>query len=269
MNEPNNNFNNSDEDRETQNKSRCAHGGIYAEHGWPQHHIIFGVILLGLGVLFLLQNLGIFFIRNIWQFWPVILIGMGISHILQSLNLHGKLWGTMIAGMGGIFLARNLGYLPWNVWHLLWPFVLICVGVGMLLRGFDGAYPGAKPGASIDNDATISDNTFKQDVVFGGVNRRIQAQDFQGGSASAVFGGIELDLRGSTTTRDEMYIEANAVFGGVELKVPYTWDVLVRGTAMLGGYDDKTHPGPAIDGAKRPRLIIRGSAIFGGVSVRN
>jgi hypothetical protein len=269
MNDTNNNLNDSDYDFWGRRKHRSAQGGMFSGHSNPQHHIVLGIIVLGLGVLFLLQNLGIFFIRDIGQFWPVIIIGVGISHLLQSFNLHGKLWGTMIAGVGVIFLASNLGYLPWNAWQMLWPFVLICAGVGMLLRGLDNNPPGNKPGFFHDNGPTISDNIFKHDVIFGGVNRKIQAQDFQGGSASAVFGGIEIDLRGSATTRDEIYIEANAVFGGVELKVPDTWDVLVRGTAMFGGYEDKTHPAPAISGAKRPRLIIRGSAVFGGVNIRN
>ena len=56
---------------------------------------------------------------------------------------------------------------------------------------------------------------------------------------------------------------------GVELKVPDTWEVMVRGAGVLGGYDDKTHPAPAVEGVKRPKLIIRGEAVFGGVSVRN
>jgi len=38
---------------------------------------------------------------------------------------------------------------------------------------------------------------------------------------------------------------------------------------LFGGYDDETAPPRESTGAKRPRLIISGSAVFGGVSVKN
>ena len=138
----------------------------------------------------------------------------------------------------------------------------------MLSRGFGRGHHWDKTGF-MDGASTISDNVVSADVVFGGINRKIQSQDFQGGSASAVFGGVEIDLRGAAITRDEIYMEVDAVFGGVEMRVPDTWDVIVRGTGILGGYEDKTHPSIAIGGVKRPRLIVQGSAIFGGVTVRN
>ena len=84
----------------------------------------------------------------------------------------------------------------------------------------------------------------------------------------AIFGGIELDLRGATTTLEELEIEANAVFGGIELIVPDTWDITVRGSGVLGGYVDKTHRVPTTIGVKRPHLTIRGGAVFGGVTVK-
>jgi hypothetical protein len=55
--------------------------------------------------------------------------------------------------------------------------------------------------------------------------------------------------------------------------VPDAWDVIVRGSSILGGFEDKTHrPSSnlaAPEGVKRPRLVIRGSAVFGGVVVKN
>jgi predicted membrane protein len=107
-------------------------------------------------------------------------------------------------------------------------------------------------------------------TVFGGINRRIDSQEFEGGHISAVFGGIELDLRKANTKKDEIIIEADAVFGGIELTVPEHWRVTVQGSGIFGGYDDQTHPSPAASpDEKRPHLIMTGSAVFGGVSVKN
>jgi predicted membrane protein len=247
--------------------SRGTHGGIYAGHG-DRGHVVLGIFVLLAGILFLLQNLGILYIRNIWQFWPLILIGVGTAHMLDSHTLRGRFWGMFILMLGLFFLANSLGYLPWDIWRLFWPAVLIFWGLAILARALGGRR-WDRPEASFNEPSTISDNVLHEEVVFGGINRKVDAKDFQGGKASAVFGGIEIDLRGAATTREEMFVEANSVFGGVELKVPETWEVVVRGSGVLGGYEDKTHSAPAVEGVKRPRLIVRGEAVFGGVTVRN
>ena len=56
-----------------------------------------------------------------------------------------------------------------------------------------------------------------------------------------------------------------AFWGGIGVTVPRQWSVVNRVTPILGGYEDRTSSAP--DGA--PRLIIRGSAIMGGIEVRN
>jgi predicted membrane protein len=243
--------------------------------------ITLGIIILLVGGLMLMGNLGYFYYDgNFMKFWPVIIIGIGLARIFEAPYVQSKFWGVLITGIGTIILLNNLNFLQWNLSHLLVPFILICAGIGVLLRGFGNRGPMQDPhpinpansssGGAPNYSSSTADNFLHADVIFGGVNRRIQAQDFQGGKATAVFGGVELDLRESATTREEMYIEANAVFGGVELKVPEAWDIVVRGTGILGGYEDKTHRTPvSMPGAKRPRLIIDGSAIFGGVSVKN
>jgi hypothetical protein len=55
------------------------------------------------------------------------------------------------------------------------------------------------------------------------------------------------------------------MWGGIEIKVPDEWEVVNRGNAFLGGFEDKTRPLP---GANR-RLVVTGTAIMGGVEVKN
>ncbi len=257
------------EERWDRRKGRYSHGGIYAGHGKSNSHAAMGIIILLLGILFLLENLGFFFIGDIFRLWPVILIALGVARILDARCLNATLWGAMITVVGAVFLANNLGYLPWNLWHMIWPVLLIFWGAATLLRGFGGQGHWSRPHSFVDDTSTTSDNVLKEMVVFGGIHRKIIAQDFLGGEARAVFGGIDIDLRGASTAKDVIEIDANAVFGGVELKVPDTWNVMVRGAGVLGGYEDKTHPAPVAEGVNRPKLIVRGEAVFGGVTVRN
>jgi hypothetical protein len=106
------------------------------------------------------------------------------------------------------------------------------------------------------------------EVIFSGTERKLVSQDFRGGKIAAVFGGAEIDLREVATTQQEIVIQADAVFGGVELWVPANWKVDVRGSGVFGVYEDKTSVQQPLD-SNAPRLIIRGGAVFGSVTVEN
>ena len=97
------------------------------------------------------------------------------------------------------------------------------------------------------------------------MNRRNISQDFEGGRISVVFGEVTVDLTGAASKLAEVVIQADAVFGSVNLRVPSTWDVDVRGSGVFGGYVNQTHR-PAVPGT---RCVVRGGAVFGGVTVSN
>lgn len=42
------------------------------------------IFLILLGALFLLQNLGLFYIGGLWDFWPLILIAIGFAKLFDS-----------------------------------------------------------------------------------------------------------------------------------------------------------------------------------------
>jgi len=257
------------------------------QHRGPGHGIV-GVILLIVGVVFLLTNLGVFQTDYVRRYWPAILIVLGAGHVLGfggrfsgGTSAHRSLWGGMWMVMGGLLLAQNLGYVRGDMWEVFWPVGLIFMGIAFLLRTHErrtlppgtaaGAAPGSPAGdpAGASNPISAAANRLNEVSVFGGINRRIESQDFEGGHLTAVFGGIELDLRKANTKRDEIVIEANAVCGGIELMVPEGWRVSVQGAGIFGGYEDQTRPGSSPLDAARPHLIMTGAAVFGGVSVRN
>jgi hypothetical protein len=262
----------------------------------PLGGLLAGAILAGIGVLLLLQNLGIIVVDDLWDYWPVILIVVGVSRAASAWDFGGRLWGAIVAFVGAVFLVRNLGLIHGSVWNFFWPVILIAIGLGLLARALDrnGSWdlwgnrpgenrpgsPGDPAGSGLSSSGPAGSagtgpplsgdlrNTFREDHVFGGGKRRVDSPDFEGGEANVIFGGMEIDLRRADTKRDEVYIEANAIFGGIEILVPETWDVTVRGTGIFGGYGDETHRMSSTDG-KRPHLIVTGGAIFGGVNVKN
>lgn len=238
----------------------------------PLGGVIVGLAIATLGVLLLLQNLGIPQFEHIGDYWPVILIVLGTARAVGGCSIRGRVWGGLIVGAGVLFLLHNLGYVHGNLWRLFWPLLLIGLGLVMLVGTIERRRMGGRRnwgGGPRSATRTGTANTLNEWATFGGIRRRIESQDFEGGEANAMFGGIELDLSKAGTQKDELIIEANAIFGGVDMRVPDTWEVSVQGSGIFGGYEDQTTEPRVAPGAKRPHLIITGHAIFGGVSVKN
>jgi Domain of unknown function (DUF5668)/Cell wall-active antibiotics response 4TMS YvqF len=220
-----------------------------------------GLIVAGLGVMFLLNNLNIVRVYEWWRLWPVILIAIGLTKLIDSPDHNEKAGGTVMLIVGGIFLAANLGYLSWRIWEW-WPLLLIGAGVMMLLnRTRTGLIAGMRlrPRTTTAPDAV---------AIFGGFKRQIASEDFRGASYFAFCGGGEIDLRRAQIQGDAAVIDAHAVFGGFEIKVPTTWLVMNEMIGIFGGSSDETRqPPPDTPGVKR--LVVRGAAIFGGLAIKN
>lgn len=233
----------------------------------PLGGILFGVIIMGFGLLFLLRNLNIIYVDDIWQYWPVILIVIGASKLISPRGTHDIFPGLVIGGIGTFFLLRNLGIIYGNIWQWMWPLILIAVGASMLIKHLDGgdrSLPLSNAEVSGPDSPTLS-----VDVVFSGAKRKVKSQEFTGGKVSTVFGGADIDLRGAGTKLEEMIIKADSVFGGIDFRVPETWDVDVRGGGAFGTVENRTRKPQFVGGVTPPRLVIRADAVFGSVIVRN
>ena len=208
------------------------------------------------------------------------------------MGMGGRIWGGIVFAVGVVFLLQNFNVIHGDVWRFLWPAVLIMVGLGMLAKAIDrGTIGGPAPGTAADaarnlgekirndvHDRIMSDiggtrnfssaaDSVSEWAVFGGTRRRVTSQNFQGGEAFAMFGGVVIDLR-NAGAEGEVYIEANSIFGGVEIRVPENWTVIVKGVGIFGGYEDKTLDTRIAPDTKQTQLVVNGVAIFGGVTVR-
>lgn len=105
-------------------------------------------------------------------------------------------------------------------------------------------------------------------AIFGGIKQRVTAKKFRGGRLTALFGGFEVDLTRADIDGQTAVVDASALFGGGEIRVPPTWAIEIRGTAILGGYTDETHQ-EVTDPAAAKRLIVKGIAALGGVVIKN
>ncbi|HTR37482.1 MAG TPA: DUF5668 domain-containing protein [Bryobacteraceae bacterium] len=224
--------------------------------------IVGGAIVVAVGLLLLLDNLGIVRFHDVWQYWPVLLIVWGVSQILSSQTPSGYARGGIIALIGALFLLDNLDIIFFN-FHLLWPLIIVGVGVVMLVHALERQqHWSAGPAPS-------SDPMTQGSAVFGNAKRRIDSQDFRGGVANSVFGEVIFDLRDAVMTVDQAVIDVNVVFGAVKIFVPQTWLVQVRAASVFGGVEDKTLPPRPDPNTKTPRLIVTGSVVFGAINLYN
>ena len=233
-----------------------------------RHHsaasgIIFGGLIVAIGLFLLLDNLHIIRARDVWQFWPLILVAFGLARIVESRSPARLLWGGLIAGVGALLFLDNLDLLPpFLDFNVIWPVILIAFGGSMLFRAVERR-------KYLEGVSAIEDTGGNWVAIFSGGKRRIDSGEFRHADVLAVFGGFQVDLRGASIPAEEAVIDVNALFGGVEIRVPETWTVLPKCIGVFGGIDDKTIPPKLEPGAKVQRLVITGAAVFGGVSIRN
>lgn len=260
-----------EEDRREQKPWEQELNKAYPQNQWMRRgpgmsHLLVGLCVVAIGVLLLLDNMGIYQVGNLWRFWPVILIIAGGSRMLESGS--GRIWGGFMVLIGLAFLADSFNFRIGNIrfgFHLIWPLLIIYWGVAMLLRPmWCGASRNPWTGGPVDTNSNFSYTT-----IFGGGKRRVETKDFRSGSAVAVFGGYNLDLRDSQISNGEAVVDVNAMFGGVEIRVPESWTVEVKAGSIFGGIDDRTAPARVNPGDKPQRLVVTGFAMFGGISIKN
>jgi hypothetical protein len=233
---------------------------------WRSNRFIPGIVpalvVIGIGVLFLLNNLNIFFIHDVWRYWPAILIAAGLVKMVDSPVSSGRITGGILVGVGALFLADNLGFLNLT-WANFWPLVLI--GAGLLMLWSRLAPP---PAGAANIPAGAHEGVLNDYAIFGGGDRKVITDDFRGGQLFAMFGGFNIDLRRAGMRGDSAVIYVTSMFGGVDLKVPPNWIVVGQVVAIFGGFGNKSvEPSADMPGVKR--LYIKGSSMFGGVAVKN
>ena len=94
--------------------------------------LFFPILLVGLGVLLLLVNLGVIAGTTrdyLMLYWRVILMVAGLDGLWRR---DGLVWPLMLLGLGALFQLGNLGYLSVQALPLLsriWPILLVAIGI--------------------------------------------------------------------------------------------------------------------------------------------
>jgi len=260
--------------------------------------MIFGFIILAVGVLILLRKLDIFYPDWLLS-WPMILIAVGVITLIK--HEFKSFFGVMMLAIGMFFLLEREFNFDFGIQRFIFPVALILVGIYLITqkrkeqqvlndiqeklksasstsssedfnKGEKTAFSNKSAGEkSFSGMSGISGTSYSDSVsidsIMSGINKRVLTKNFQGGKLTAAFGGIDLDLTQSDFS-GMVTLQVDVIFGGIKLVLPPHWDVRVEVTNIAAGVEDKrAYRQSEVDSDKI--LVIRGTVFFGGLEIKS
>lgn len=223
------------------------------------NRVLWGIVLVGVGVILGLRVMDILpfdiFFKGWWTL--VIIVPSFISLFSQRDKTPGIV--GMVAGV--LLLLGSRGIIDFKILaKLVGPIIIVVIGLCLIFK--DAFNRNAKE--AIKRIKSRNFPVKKCTAVFGGKNTVFGGEPFFGADAVAVFGGLEIDLRGAVITED-IVINAGAVFGGIDIFLPQNVNAELCVTPVFGGVANKTGRAftPGI-----PTVFVSGICAFGGVDVK-
>ena len=200
--------------------------------------VVIGALLIALGVLFGLKELGVLQADiSLDGWWTLFLIVPGAVGIFTSRDKIGNIIVTLI-GVYLLLAARGvIGYGDFR--GLLVPAIVVLLGVKVIISAFSGRKSEPKNGV-----AECSSSFETKEESIGGKAVTVAR-------VSAVFGGTKCNL--------------SCLFGGADLIVPENVEIKINTFCLFGGISDKRNNS---GGAKTASVTVNGFCIFGGADIK-
>jgi predicted membrane protein len=198
----------------------------------------------------------------------------------MSTTKHSFWPGVILVVLGVLFLLDTLEVSSFgHVVRTYWPLILIIVGIALLLksqRDWMTAGPSTSQGEGYQGVETSAD-VISESSVFGNIFVKPTSKNFRGGSISAVFGNLELNLASMELAPGEQHLGVHGVFGGVRVTLPKDVGLMVRGNCLFGEVtvlnqkrggigSEILHKSDNYDTAER-KLNITASQVFGDLRI--
>jgi len=98
-----------------------------------RRQVLWGLLLVGLGAVFLLDQLGIYPARNLWHYAPLLFVVVGINQTIgypSAREFANGVWTVLI----GLWLFAVLEGLFGLTFGNSWPMFIIFAGIAMAIR---------------------------------------------------------------------------------------------------------------------------------------
>lgn len=220
-------------------------------------NMLWGLVLIILGLIFGLNALGITDINIFFNgWWTLFIIIPSFIDLFKEKDKTGNIIGLII-GISLLLGCNNI--IDFNlIWKLMFPVALVIVGLSLIFKdSINGKIKKEMKKLNQNNDKEYYATFAGQDLDFSN-------EEFSGCNLNAIFGGIKCNLR-STKIKKDAIINVSTIFGGITLIVPENVNVKLVSTPIFGGVSD--------DRAKKETdsevtLYINATCMFGGLELK-
>lgn len=219
-------------------------------------NLIWGIILIVVGIIIGLNSLGIANINIFFDgWWTLFIIIPSLADIIKRPNKVSN-YGWLVLGIVLLLCAQDI--LKFEViGKLIFPAILVFIGLSLLFKD--------KVGKKVkEKIKTLNEEELEEYyATFSGQEINKAGEVFNGASLNAIFGGIDLKLQDAKIQKD-ILINATAVFGGIDIIVPSNVNVKVQSTSIFGGTDNKITK----QTENLPTIYVKAFCLFGGVDIK-
>lgn len=220
-------------------------------------NILWGIVLIALGLIFGLNALEITKIDIFFDgWWTLIIIVPSFIGIFKENEKTGSIIGLVI---GVCLLLSCQEIIDFNtVWKLIIPFILVMIGLSIVFK--DTINNKIKKEIKKLNKS----NQKEYYATFGGQNLDFTNEKFDSCELNAIFGTIKCDLK-EAKIEEDVAINAVSVFGGIGIHVPKNVNVKITSTPIFGGVSDERKN---ITKDAKVTIYINATCMFGGVEIK-
>ena len=223
-----------------------------------RNNVIWGIVLVAIGVIFGTNALGITDISIFFDgWWTLFIIVPCTVGLFTSHDKMGSVIGILI---GVALLLACQDVFDFEIMRkLAVPVIVILIGLAMIFKRRDNQ------ATLILEEAKKNGAPLKQCcATFSGQDVDYTDEVFDGAEFNAIFGGIKCDLRNAVIEKDAV-INACCIFGGIDILVPENVNIKVSSSSIFGGISDKNHKNNAENAVT---LYINGTCMFGGMDIK-
>lgn len=220
-------------------------------------NILWGIVLVILGIIFGLNALEITNINIFFEgWWTLFIIIPSFIDLFKEKDKTGNLIALTIGII--LFLAcRDLISFR-IIWKLAFPIALVLIGLSIIFKDV------LSNKIKKEMDQVKNKEGKEYCSIFSSQSLNFANEDFKGCELSSVFGSIDLDLRNSKI-KDDTIINTSVIFGNITIYVPENINIKIVSNSIFGSTEDKRKTKSKDN---KTTLYIKTLCIFGGVDLK-
>lgn len=221
-------------------------------------NILWGIILVIIGVIIGLNTIGITDIDIFFDgWWTLIIIVPCFIGLFTNKDKTGNIIGLLV---GVILLLGMQNIIDFNlIWKLLLPSIIVIIGLSLIFKNTFNS--------KINNEIKKLNNKNTKNneycATFSEQRIDIPNEEFKGATLNSVFGSITCDLR-EAKIKEDVVINASSVFGGIDIIVPDDVNIKIKSNSIFGGVNNKKKNNED----KKYTIYVNASCLFGGVDIK-